>query len=219
MHKVKNWLTNLANGILQNLLANILLVVGASLLAGIYAFYKANLQTALLVTFIILTAFNTLTILVLLRRQAGIASSLKELLPLREFFPPVGDYNPLARQAEDEFEITDKHFDGSATPQKLVVRFTNRGNNVIRVRKVKFSDRKIPAAAILPTYRKESDGRYLIPFDQSKSEVAPGQDFLVEIGLSQIWQREDVDRLAGEWGYLRLEVEYKDSVVEIFKSI
>ncbi len=219
---MKDWLTNLGNGVLQNLLASILLIIAIPLIGGIYAFYTTNPQTALIVVLIILTTINTIMSLALLRHHRSTNKSLRELSYLKQVFPsPTQDRDPLSSQADDEFEITDKHFDESSTPQKLVIRFTNRGSNIIHVKKVKYSDNSlgIPAAAILPSYRKESHGYYLIPFDQSKSEVGPGQDFLVEVCLGQTWKREDVNRAAGKWGYLRLDVVYKDKPVEIFNSI
>ena len=131
------------------------------------------------------------------------------------------DKDPLARQADEEFEITDKRFEESSSPQKLVIRFTNRGNNIIRVEKVKYSDTSLGLheSAILPSYRKESRGYYAIPFDASKAEVAPGQDFLAEICLAQTWKREDIHRMTGKWGYLRLDILYMGKSVEVFNAI
>lgn len=223
MHKITHWLTNLANEVLGSFLAQILLTIAFALAAAIYAFYTTNPQAVLLVVLIILTTINTLTSLALLTRQASITNSLQELLPLTELFPSrKTDYDPIARQAEKEFAITDKHFDESAKPQKLVVRFTNRGNDVIRVQKVKYSETGLglPATALLTEYRIEAGGRYtIIPFDARKSEVLPGQNFLVELYLAQKWEPNIINRYAGQWGYLKPEVLYHGKSIELFYSI
>ena len=215
-------LSNFINGVLQNVLANIIVIVTIPLIGGIYAFYVSNTQTALLVALILLATINSVTNLLLLRRQREITDALQDLSAVKQWLPSTGrTRDPIAEQAHDEFEITDKRFDESATPQKLVIQFANRGSNIIHVKKVKYSDNSlgIPAAALAPSYRKEGRQFFIIPFDESKAEVAPGQPFDVEICLGQTWKREDINRVAGNWGYLRLDVIYKDQVIELFNSI
>jgi hypothetical protein len=219
---MKAKLSNFINGVLQNVLANIIVVVAIPLIGGIYAFYVSNTQTALLVALILLAAINSVTNLLLLKRQREITEALQDLSAVKQWLPSAErTRDPITEQADDEFEITDKRFDDFATPQKLVIQFANRGSNIIHVKKVKYSDNSlgIPAAALAPSYRKEGRGFFIIPFDQSKAEVAPGQTFDVEIRLGQTWKREDVNRVAGQWGYLKLDVIYKDQAVELFTSI
>jgi len=120
-----------------------------------------------------------------------------------------------------EFEITDKHFDDASSPQRIVVQFTNRGNNIIRVQKVKFSaTRDLPDTALLTSYRKESGGRYIIiPFEPEDAEVLPGQDFVVELCLAQKWERNRINGLMGKLGYLKPDVIYNEQPVGLFYAI
>ncbi len=118
-------------------------------------------------------------------------------------------------------EITDKHFDDSSDPQKLVIRFTNSSSDLIEVSKVLYSDTGLglPASALATSYRKESRGRYII--NQGESVISPNEDFFVEIQLAQKWKREDINKWAGKWGYLRIYVTIGTSseVIEGFYSI
>jgi len=121
------------------------------------------------------------------------------------------------------FEITNKYFDDSSEPQKIVIRFTNSGTDLIQVKKILYSDTGLglPASAISTPYGKESQGRHNISFNQSNSEVLPGKDFYVELYLAQIWKREDINKWAGKWGYLRIYATKGASseVIEGFYSI
>jgi hypothetical protein len=89
----------------------------------------------------------------------------------------------------DGFEITNKSFDDTSDPQKIVIRFTNTGYDPIQVRKILYSDKGLglPQSALSTSYQKESRGRYNIPFNPSQSEVLPGENFFVELHLAQIW--------------------------------
>lgn len=141
-------------------------------------------------------------------------------LPKHSSFKSAVSENPLISQARSEFEIMSKSFDETSAPQKLVVRFTNRSiNNIIRVEKVKYSGNSLglPSTSILTSYRKESQGYYLI--DAPNLDVMPGADFLVEVCLAQQWKREDIERVAGSWGYLRVDIIYRNQAMEIFNSI
>ena len=65
----------------------------------------------------------------------------------------------------------------------------------------------------------EDRHHYLIPFEPSNSQVAPGENFIVEIGLEQVWKSENINRMAGDWAYLRIEAIYDGKLVEKFTSI
>lgn len=219
---MKNRFSDFINGVIQNVIANAVIVIAIPVLGLVYAFSTNNPQITLLVVLVVLLAINIFINLRLLRQQGIMLQNLKEISPIRELFPIMAENeDPLASQARDELEISDKLFDEMSSPQKIVIQFTNRGNNNIQIKKVKYSANSLGLnhTAILPSYRKESGGYYLIPFSASNAEVIPGQHFLVEICLAQTWKREDIYGKAGSWGYLRLEVIYKDRLVEIFTSI
>ena len=120
-----------------------------------------------------------------------------------------------------ELEITNKFFDDTSTPQKIVIEFTNRGSKIFHITKMKFSStQELPDSAIDTSYRTEGGGRYIIiPFENSRAEVSPGQQFLVELRLAQKWERNRINGLAGSWGYLRPDVIYDGKSVELFYSI
>ncbi len=136
--------------------------------------------------------------------------------------PELEEDKELEHAISREFEITTKYFNDASDPQRIVVRFTNRGNNVIRVEKVKYSDTGLglPALALLTSYRKEGGGHaILIPFASDKAEVLPGQNFIVELCLAQKWERDTINGWAGKWGYLKPDVVYNGQSVELFYSI
>ena len=121
-----------------------------------------------------------------------------------------------------EFQITDKHFDCASEPQKIVVQFKNRGNNVIRVEKIQYSQSGLglPSSALLTSYRVDAENHsIIIPVASDKSEVLPENDFIVEIKLAQKWDRATIDGWAGKWGFLEPEVAYNNKRVNLLYSI
>ncbi len=119
-----------------------------------------------------------------------------------------------------EFEITDKHFDPTSSPQSIVIEFTNRGNHVIHVNKLKFSTKDLHETALLASYRKENGGRYFIlPYDVSQSDVLPGNKFTVQLQLAQTWEQSAINRLMGNLGYLKPDITYDGRETELFYSI
>jgi len=83
MPKMKEWLSNLINGVVQNVIANVVLIVAIPVIGLIYAFSTGNPQIALLVVLIVLTAINSLIGIGLLRQQRTAAQMLKELSGLK----------------------------------------------------------------------------------------------------------------------------------------
>jgi hypothetical protein len=151
------------------------------------------------------------------------AKSIQELNKFKCSYPVLDDVeiqrSPASKQFDDVFEITDKHFDEKSRPQKLVIQFTNRGHSLIQVTRVKYSAKQLEVSALLPSYKMEDRHHYLIPFEAGNSQIMPGENFLVEIGLGQIWKSDNFNRMAGDWGYLRIEAIYNSTLVEKFTSI
>jgi len=220
---MKNWFSDLFNGILQNILASALIAIAIPVVGIIYAFSTSNPQTTLLVVVIILIVINAITNSLLLRQQRSMAKSIQELGKFKCGFPALDDaefqLDTTSSQFDDEFDITNKQFDEKDRPQKLLIQFTNRGHTIIQVTRIKYSAKQLPLSALLPSYKMQDRHHYLIPFESSNSQVMPGENFLVEIGLGQIWQSENFNRMAGEWGYLRIEAIYDGKSVEKFTSI
>jgi hypothetical protein len=127
--------------------------------------------------------------------------------------------NYLKSELRDIFEISNKTFDETSLPQKIIVEFTNLGKETICVKEVKYSDTGLglPQEALLSTYKRAEKGRYII--DDNKKDVKPGQKFSVELCLGATWKKEDINKWAGDWGYLRLTVDYKGEEIELFESI
>ena len=218
MPKINEFLINLLNNVLANILTPIVLVIATLLIGVVIAFSSRNPQVGLAMVLVALVLINTTINLLLFRQGRYVLKALQEASPLTQRPPDIGTLeDPLARQLKDEFEITDKRFDDTSEPQELVVKFTNRGNGIVRVTKVRYSDTGLglPDSALVPTYRKESGRYYIIPFEQDKAEVLPGCDFVVEVYLAQKWTRQDINRMAGDWGYLRLEVLYNEQPTEL----
>ena len=136
--------------------------------------------------------------------------------------PPLSEKEQFAASVSSEFELTDRYFDDVSNPQKLVFQFTNRSNNnILKMRKVKFSTTKdLPKSALLTKYRTENEGRYIIvPYNEENADILPGQNFMIEIGLEQKWQKSAINKLVGRLGYIKPEVIFDGQDVELFYSI
>jgi len=128
---------------------------------------------------------------------------------------PVPQVSKLKLKIYDEFDITDRKFESTSGPQKLIFRFTNRGSNIIHLNKIEYSEkgRGLPKSALLKTYRVGSKG-VLIPIDQGNAEVLPGGEYMVELSLAQTYSIEAMNSLAGKSGYLTFEITYAGEVVD-----
>lgn len=219
---MKNWFTTLLNGVLQNILATFLIAIAIPVFGIVYAFSTSEPQITLLIVIIILLIINTINNSALLRKQSSLEESIQKL---NNFKCSLSDLenptlrDPLAEKFSDELDIIDKRFDEQSSPQKLVIRFRNRGHSSIQITRVKYSAKKLELSALLPLYKMEDRHHYLIPVEPSSSQIDTGNDFVVEIGLTQVWKSEDFNRMAGDWGYLRIEAIYEGKLVEKFTSI
>jgi len=222
MSAFSHWVKELWTGVLGNLISPIVLAVLLLLAGWVWILFRQDLEIALLALLIGLVAVDIAISAVQLAKQSRLQSSLHQLTATSGL-PSAGTEmeTPLSRKARREFEIADKHFDDTGPSQRLVIRYSNRGSSIVHVTRVRYSDSGLglPAAALSASYTKDSHGRYMIPFDQERAGVVPGQDFLVELRLAQMWRREDINRMAGQWGYLRIEALYGDEPVEMFYSI
>ena len=217
-----DWMKDLWTGVLGNLISPIVLAIVLLVAGAVWILFRENLEIALLILLVGLVAVDIAISALQLANQSRLQSSLRRLDATSGL--PSGRTEvetPLSRKARREFEIADKHFDDTRTPQSLMIRYANRGSSIVHVTRVKYSDSGLglPAAALSPSYTKDSHGRYVIPFHQERAGIGPGEDFLVELWLAQVWRREDINRMAGQWGYLRIEALYGDEPVELFYSI
>lgn len=222
---MKKWFSDIFSGTFQNILATIVIAISVPIIGVIYAFSKSNPQTALLIVVILLVTINAISSLFLLRQQRIMEKSIQGLNNFKCGFPVLDEENlnhdndENSIQFSDVFDITDKHFDEESRPQKLVIQFTNRGHTLIQITRVKYSENKLPVSALLPSYRKEDRFHYLIPFKSNHSQVVSGENFLIEIGLGEIWKSKNFNRMAGNWGYLQIEAIFDGKNVQLFTSI
>lgn len=219
---MKNWFRERLVALLDNFIWFVMILIVPLILVQIVNLYKENSQTLLLLTVLVLTVVNLAGFVILLSQQRLLNKNVRDLIgSMQSFLPMESESNPLEYQLRHEFEISNKDFDEEKSPQKIIVEFTNRGNNTLDVQKVSYSQTGLglPASALSSEYRKDSEGHCVIPFDKNLSEVSPGDKFTVVMNLSQKWNKEDIYRLTGEWGYLHLSVIYKDESVVLFKKI
>jgi hypothetical protein len=121
--------------------------------------------------------------------------------------PPITE---LYLKLSHELEITNKFFDSKSKPQKLVVQFTNRGSNIIHLKKITYSDMVsgLPKAALSKNYRLDNGRNILIPVDQSQAEILPERKYIIELLLDGKWDIDKINGWTGKWGYLHLELMY-----------
>jgi hypothetical protein len=218
---MKNWLRERVSAILDNFIWFIILLAAPIAYIWIRNWYNNDSQNALLAIILTMLALNLLIGLLLLRRQGKTNAAIRELEESYQWLSPLDmQRNPIDSQVRDEFEITNKYFDEQSSPQRLIVEFTNRGNNTMHVQQIAYSDSGLglPKTAVLSSYRKGERGKLLIPFNKNNSEVLPGQPFTVEICLNQEWPRDDIYKLAGKWGYLHLDIGFKDQIAKLFTA-
>lgn len=130
-------------------------------------------------------------------------------------------FSELDLRVHREFEITNKIFDSKSKPQKIVIQFTNRGSNVIHLKKVTYSETGLgmPKSILSKSYRMDNGRDYLIPVDQNQAEILPGNKYSVELCFDE---KQDIDRIngwSGNWGYLHLELIYADETLNLQYSI
>lgn len=126
------------------------------------------------------------------------------------FLDSLPQISELYLKLSHEFDITNKFFDSKSKPQKLVVQFTNRGSNVIYLKKITYSDMVsgLPKAALSKNYRLDNGRDILIPVDQSQAEILPERKYTIELLLDGKWDTDKINGWTGKWGYLHLELMY-----------
>jgi len=149
---------------------------------------------------------------------------IKQVIKLRgEPLPSIKNWKrPLTLQEQEardlKFKVSrmlsvEAAFEESATPQKIRVTITNSGKELIHVERATFQHHELPEAAISPRHQKE-DMLAVIPFDESASNLSPGSSLTMDLELRQTWQRRDIDRIKGRWGFFKLGVVYRGKPIE-----
>lgn len=130
-------------------------------------------------------------------------------------------FSELDLRVHREFEVTNKYFDSKSKPQKIVIQFTNRGSNVIHLKKVTYSETGLglPKSILSNSYRLDNGRDYLIPIDQKQSEILPENQYTVELFFDEKQDMNRINGWAGHWGYLHLELVYADETLNLQYSI
>ncbi len=135
-----------------------------------------------------------------------------------EGLPEISD---LYLKITHELEITKKAFDYKSKQQKLVIEFTNRGSNVIQMKKITYSDMTfgLPKAMLSKSYRVDEGRDYLIPVDNSQAEILPDGKYTINILLDGKHDADKINAWVGKWGYLHLELIYGTDTENVQYSI
>ncbi len=221
MPETKKLITDQVNGILQNVVATLITPLIIVVIGVIWAFTSKSPQTILLAILIFLSLINVIIGFYTLRALSKLRRSLAESAKQDNLLFAKDESKPIDNELRRAFRIVDKLFIEDVTPQKIRLVLLNSANNNIRVTKVKYSGNSLglPDTAIADIYRRDEKGDFYIPFDISKAEVLPGQNFIVEIQLGQVWPRNKINAITGNWGYLTINAIYKDQSSEWFKGI
>jgi len=120
-----------------------------------------------------------------------------------------------------ELEITKKFFDYKSKQQKLIIEFTNRGSNVIHLKKITYSDMVsgLPKAILSKNYRLDNGRDYLIPVDHSQSEILPDGKYTIDVLLDGKHDADKINAWIGKWGYLHLELTYGNEIENVQYAI
>jgi hypothetical protein len=121
----------------------------------------------------------------------------------------------VSRRVGGAIEKTLSRFEEETIPQKIVIGITNRSKDMfLHIENIKFQHYKLPDGALLPSYHKSGASYTGIPFDENVANLAPGNEFLVDLGLRQKWDPSDIERMKGALGFLVLDVVYNEELVE-----
>jgi hypothetical protein len=206
---------NFGLDVIANLIPTFVLIAGSYILFRRIQYIKSEHETNELAAKLSSKLMDNLNV--------NISSSNSSDATLADPISEESEEDKFKRKVKNVFEITDKYFDDTSSPQKIVVKLTNKSlRNIISVQKVKhyYMSFGLPETALLSSYKKEDDTRdVIIPFDNNKSEVLPGQIFEIELGLAQKWEREKINSMSGTWGYLRLEILFNNRNIELSYTI
>lgn len=126
-------------------------------------------------------------------------------LSLWSLHRPRAPEETLKRQLEYELgkKLEIRNFDfepKSSAVNTIVVYLINRGSATCNITRVKFYEKDLKVSS---EYSK-SGFDLIIP--HQNNYLAPDQVLEIRLNLAQTWQRQDIDRLRGDLGTLRLEV-------------
>lgn len=232
MASPKEWVENISTSVVANIIAGSILVGLTALIGLIIAYITKEPVITLLVMVAVLLLLNTIftVFLVYLLRKPllELQESFQDLSQQSREFQDIAQSSPLFRQPSTGdsssrlhtlFPITDKYFDEDS--QKIVIRFTNKADSPFYVRKIVYSDDELKDSLIEYQRKESGSSRVLLDFDKSdNAQVAPQQNFTLEIKLKQTWKPQDINLIMGELAYLRIFVDHKDKEnEEMFYSI
>ena len=206
---IDSTLRDLILNIITNIIPTFLLFIGAYLVLRRIEKLRSERDTDELADKVVLRLIEIAKV------QASTAGGNSNFL---DSLPEISElYLKLSR----ELDITNKFFDSKSKPQKLVVQFTNRGSNVIHLKKITYSDMVsgLPKAALSKNYRLDNGRDILIPVEQSQAEILPERKYTIELLLDGKWDIDKINGWTGKWGYLHLELMYGDEIVNVQYAI
>jgi len=104
-------------------------------------------------------------------------------------------------------------FDDASRPQRIKVQISNRGDKPLYLNKVTFQHGTLTETALTHEYPREGIFT-VIPLETGASNIVPRSHLVLDLRLSQIWERADIERLRRTWGYLRLDVVWEGQVLD-----
>ncbi len=143
----------------------------------------------------------------------------EKLVPVRKWKRPLSPEEKAKEemkfQVKQALKKTLSRFEENTLPQKIVIGITNQSRDMfLQIENIKFQAHSLSGEALLSTYQKSGTSYIVIPFDKSVANLAPGNNFLVELGLRQMWDPSDIETLKGNLGFLSLDVIYNNRLVE-----
>lgn len=130
------------------------------------------------------------------------------------------EFSELEMKLYREIEVIVKPFEPKLSPQKIIIECTYRGNSVIRFRKISYSGGKLGLSELSKDYRLDNNGHnVLIPVLGNKTEILPGEQFVMELILAQRWPKETIENWFNNLGYLHFVIECDNEIVDLQKAI
>ena len=127
-------------------------------------------------------------------------------------------FSELHMKLSREFDVAVNPFDTKSSPQKLSIKCTYRGDNIIHIKKISYSGRKLSIEDLGDTYKRTNNGMNAL-IQQGNEEISPGEHYVFDLILAKKWHKSTIESWFGNLGYLHFEIEHGQELENLQKPI
>jgi hypothetical protein len=129
-------------------------------------------------------------------------------------------FSELYMRLSREFDVVVKAFEVKSNPQKLIVECTYRGENIIRIREISYSGKKLRVDDLSKTYTRTNSGMNAL-IQRGNDEIMSGGHYTIDLILATKWHKDTMESWLKnkDLGYLHFEIEHGEESVNLQKEI